>query len=334
MEYDAMVQSVLDNIDARITENMRVDELARAANYSTYHFCRVFMAHTGTPVMSYVTRRKLEYARYDLSRGGRIIDVAMYYGFDTHAGFTKAFKRCFGFPPSLCHLRVKARPPERPTVVSARYKNGGLYMTPYITVMTPFIVAGRTLRLKSPGVARHVDIPAFCFTGEYEADSDNLLDGTSDLFAKSDAIKHCEVSMCYDVDPAGGEFTYLLGRGIFHPDDISKIAPDMVSVEISGLYAVFSTQPVPFEQHDKCAQIIEDTWDDIFTRWLPNSEFEYDETRRDYEFYDHRDHGWYFENKRQMDICIPIRQREDAKARSQERGKVLWAQEMERRAQR
>ena len=69
-------------------------------------------------------------------------------------------------------------------------------------------------------------------------------------------------------------------------------------------------------------------------KWLPASEFEYDDTRKDFEFYDYRDHGWYFDNNRQMDICIPIRQREEAKRLSQEKGKILWASEMERRAKR
>ncbi len=334
MEYEATIQSVLDEIDRRITENIRVDELARAANYSTYHFCRVFMALTGTPVMNYVTRRKLEYAQHDLSQGKRIIDVAIDYGFNTHTGFTKAFKKHFGFPPSLCHLRIVNSSPERATVNNLKSKHGGFNMPPYIIVMTPFTVAGRTLRQKSASVKHHADIPAFCFTEKYEVSSDNLLTDTSKLFSKSDAIKHCEISMCYDVDPVSGEFTYLLGRGIFHQDDMKNIQPDMVSFEINGLYAVFSTPPVPFEQHNRYAQVIQDTWNDIFTKWLPTSEFEYDEARKDYEYYDYRDHGWYFDNKRQMDICIPIRQRKEAKQRSQEKGKILWEQEMERRAQR
>ena len=113
MEYEVMVQSVLDDIDKRITENIRADELARVANYSVYHFCRIFMALTGTSVMNYVIRRKLEYALYDLSQGKRIIDVAMDYGFETHAGFTKAFKKCFGFPPSLYHLHLKPYLPKK-----------------------------------------------------------------------------------------------------------------------------------------------------------------------------------------------------------------------------
>ena len=38
MEYESMIQSVLDEIDKRITENIGTDDLARATNYSKYHF--------------------------------------------------------------------------------------------------------------------------------------------------------------------------------------------------------------------------------------------------------------------------------------------------------
>ena len=331
MEYEAMLQSVLDCIDKRITENIRVDELARAANYSTYHFCRLFMVLTGTPVMNYVTRRKLEYALHDLSRGRKIIDVAMDYGFETHSGFSKTFKKCFGFPPSMCHLRITPKLPEKATVEMLKQKHGGINMTPYITVMTPFTVAGRVNRQKMPGVKRTADIPAFDF--EPSAKADDLLDNTSELFRKSDAIKHCEVEMCYDADEETGEFIYFVGRGIFHPDDIKNIQPDMVSFEINGLYAIFTTPPVLFGQREQFAQAIRDTWHHIFTQWLPNSEFEYDETRKDFEFHDHKCHGWYNDCKTQSDIHIPIRQREDARKKSQEKMKILWEQEMKRREQ-
>ena len=330
MDYEATVQSVLDEIDRRITENIRVDELARAANYSTYHFCRVFMALTGTPVMNYVTRRKLEYAQHDLSRGKKIIDTAMDYGFETHTGFTKAFKKCFGFPPSLCRLRYMKEPPVRATIGNVKLKHGGLIMTPYINVVTPFTAAGRTNRHKMPGVKSTADIPAFDFD-EIKSDVHSLLDNTSKLFGKSDAIKHCEIEMCYDVDENTGEFVYFSGRGIFHPDDLKNILPDMVSFEINGLYAIFSTPLVPFGKRDQFAQAVRDTWQYIFSEWLPKSEFEYDETRKDFEYYDHRCHGWYFDCKTQGDIFIPIRQRDEAKLKSQEKMDILWEEEMKRR---
>jgi len=332
MDYEVTIQSVLDEIDCRITEKIKVDELARAANYSTYHFCRVFMAFTGTPVMNYVTRRKLEHAQHDLSQGKRIIDVAMDYGFDTHTGFAKAFKKCFGFPPSLSQLRFQKGLPIRMTVNNLKLKHGGFNMTPYITVVTPFTVAGRTNRHKMPNVKTTADIPAFDFD-EAKSDVHNLLDNTSKLFSKSDAIKHCEIEMCYDVDEDTGEFIYFAGRGIFHPDDMQSILPNMVSFEVSGLYAIFTTPLVPFGQREQFAQAIRDTWQYVFAQWLPNSEFEYDETRKDFEFYDQKCHGWYFDCKVQGEICIPIRQSDGAKKKSQEKMEKLWQDEIKRREQ-
>ena len=54
--------------------------------------------------------------------------------------------------------------------------------------------------------------------------------------------------MCYDVNINTGEFTYLLGRRIDNPDDLNNITSDMVRINISGLYAVFSTQPTEQEE--------------------------------------------------------------------------------------
>jgi len=323
MEYNTMIQAVLDEIDNRITENVQADELARAANYSIYHFRRVFIELTGTPVMNYVTRRKLEYALYDLSQGKRIIDAAMGYGFETHAGFTKAFKKHFGYPPSLYRLHIPAVPPARATVYNVKLKHGGIIMTPYIIEMTPFTAAGRTNRQKIPNVKRTADIPAFDWDPRSEAGE--LLDNTNALFPKS---KHCEIEMCYDVDENAGEFLYFVGRGVPHPDDMKNILPDMVMYEIHGLYAIFSTPPVP---KDKFEQTIRDTWNYILTQWLPNSEFEYDETRKDYEYHDYRAHGWYFDGKKQSDICIPIRMREETKRKAREKDEEFWEEEMKLR---
>jgi AraC-like DNA-binding protein len=42
--------------------------------------------HTGYTLMVYVVKRKLQYALYELVNGNKIIQIAMDYGFDTHAG--------------------------------------------------------------------------------------------------------------------------------------------------------------------------------------------------------------------------------------------------------
>jgi len=237
MEYEVMVQSVLDDIDKRITEIIKADELARAANYSVYHFCRVFMALTGTPVLAYVTRRKLEFALYDLSRGRKVIDVAMDYGFETHPGFTKAFKKCYGYPPSLHRLHILTKPPERATVESAKLKYGGIIMQVQIKELKPLSVVGYTSRYRMPGVSKISDIPVFWekINLEYEA----ALSTLHHTYTKS---HHCEVAVCFDIDEEHDCFTYMLGVGVDEADSAVFQRPGTYHYQIqSGLYAVFTT---------------------------------------------------------------------------------------------
>jgi AraC family transcriptional regulator len=294
-----MVQSVLDDIDAIITENIRVDELARKANYSVYHFCRVFMSLTGTPVMNYVNRRKLEYALYDLSQGRRIIDVAMDYGFETHAGFTKAFKKCFGYPPSLYRLHILPMPPGKETIESVKQKHGGVNMQVQIKEIQPFTVVGVTSRQSLPNVKRSSDIPAYWNT--ISMDYSTHLTRCYDAFAPE---KHGEYGLCCEVDEQTGEFMYLLGVAFDDKADEANLEPDMRKVKISGgLYAVFTTPKVSNEQYP---QSIADTWEEILTKWMPEAQYEYDDTRLDFEAYDERDHAWLHDNMVQMDIYVPI----------------------------
>jgi AraC family transcriptional regulator len=313
LNHNQTIQTVLNYIDDNITKEISAVMIAGKAGYSTYHFSRVFTETIGISVMSYVTWRKLQYALYDLSQGKKVIDVAMEYGFETHGGFTKAFIHWFGFPPSLCHLRLHVNHPMEVDVNMLKNKfYGGNTMNPHIIELSPFSVVGYPSHHTKESIKNTADAPTFWNT--INLDYSTLLTNLYDIFPKS---KHCEISMCYDVDENTGEFSYMLGRGIDNPDDLINIQPDMTCVDIiGGLYAVFSTPPVA----DSYIQAAQDTWNEIFLQWLPQSEFEFDETRHDFEYHDHRDHGWYFGGKLQIDICIPIRQKEEEIRKSQLRG--------------
>lgn len=297
-----MVQSVLDIIDANITENIRADELARVVNYSLYHFCRVFLALTGTPVKSYITRRKLAYALYELSQGRRILDVAMDYGFETHAGFTKAFKKCYGYPPSLHRLHVIANPPVKATIESVKMKHGGTSMQVQFKELAPFTVVGYTSRHRMPGVNGISDIPAFWDMKNMEYSA-----ALSTLHHTYTNSHHCEVSVCLDIDDENECFTYMLGVGVDEADNSVAQRPGTYLHKIDGgLYAVFTTPLVDATQY---ITAIQETWHEILQEWLPGSEYEYDTARIAYEYYDERDHSWLHNGKSRMDICVPIRKR-------------------------
>jgi len=160
--YEQTVQAALNYIDANITNDVSVAMVAEASGYSIYHFSRLFTKTVGIPVMTYVTWRKLQFALYDLTRGKKVIDAALEYGFETHAGFTKAFTRCFGFPPSMCYMRINAGPPLKPSVKTLKSKfSGGETMIPHIIELTPFTVVGYPSRHTRPHVRNTSDAPTF-----------------------------------------------------------------------------------------------------------------------------------------------------------------------------
>jgi AraC family transcriptional regulator len=302
MGYEQMIPSVLDEIDKRIKENISADELAREANYSVHHFRRVFTELIGIPFVNYVTRRKLEYALYELSQGRRIIDAAMDFGFETHAGFTKAFKKHFGCPPSLYQLHVTASPPVRAIVCSSKLKHGGIIMQFEIKEIKPFSVVGYCSRHKMPGVRKMSDIPVFWEKINLEYAS--ALSTLHNIYTKS---HHCETAVCFDIDEEHNCFTYMLGVGVDKADSGVPQKPGTYRCEIQGgLYAVFTT---PLVDEDEYVRSIDDTWKQILGNWLPESKYEYDSARTDFEYYDERDHSWIHGGKSQMDIYIPVRER-------------------------
>ena len=75
--------------------------MAQRAFFSKTHYQRLFRAIVGEPVMEYVKNRRLQLACRDVREGNTgILDIALKYGYDSHEGFTRAFKAYFGVTPS------------------------------------------------------------------------------------------------------------------------------------------------------------------------------------------------------------------------------------------
>lgn len=108
-----IIQSSLDYIEDNLKTEITAEELSHQAGLSLFHYYRIFQSATGMPVMQYIMRRRLLHAVYEISLGGKMIDVALEFGFETHAGFYKAFRREFGYTPSQFLKKYKAKKPYR-----------------------------------------------------------------------------------------------------------------------------------------------------------------------------------------------------------------------------
>ena len=113
MDNRAMIQKSLDYIEENLRTEISAIELAEMAHISLFHYYRLFQQATGMPVMQYILRRRLLHGVYAMKQGSSKIDAALLYGFDTYAGFYKAFCREFGATPSAFLKSCRAKRPYR-----------------------------------------------------------------------------------------------------------------------------------------------------------------------------------------------------------------------------
>ena len=109
MELQELIQSGLDYIEDNLQAEITAAELAQMVHVSEFHYYRLFQKATGVPVMQYILRRRLLHGIYAMQQGSSKIDVALAYGFDTYAGFYRAFSREFGTTPYQYQLNEKMR---------------------------------------------------------------------------------------------------------------------------------------------------------------------------------------------------------------------------------
>lgn len=249
--------------------------------------------------MDYVLKRKLQYALYDLAQGEKIIQIALDYGFETHSGFTKAFKKYFGSPPSLYRLHCPLSLPPKLNLLSLREKRvGGIVMQPKIVQKSAFNIAGKTFGSTIENISYTRDAPAFWDQG---ISPDEEIERT--LYAALSPKKHGEYCINLSSEDQGDRFTYLFAvnydQNVQLPTGLTKLQiPDTT-------YAVFRTPLVTVEQF---VSSIKGTWQYILEDWLPESLYEVDETSYDFEYYDEHCHHWEYV-KIYMEIFLPIKEK-------------------------
>jgi len=94
------LQSSLDYIERNLKTEISINELAEMASYSAGHFCRLFAQTMDSTVANYILKRRLDHALSEIVSGRKAIGVILEYGFDTYAGFYKAFVRMYGCSPT------------------------------------------------------------------------------------------------------------------------------------------------------------------------------------------------------------------------------------------
>ena len=101
IELFRRLRRAVDLIEGSLDQPLSLDEVARAACLSPYHFHRLFTETHGETPHHFARRRRLERARERLERSeDSVTDICLDCGFESVTSFSTLFRRRFGLPPA------------------------------------------------------------------------------------------------------------------------------------------------------------------------------------------------------------------------------------------
>lgn len=245
-EYVKRMLKVLIYIEENIDEDLTMQELAKQAYYSPFHFHRVFQAIVGETVHKYVKRLRIQRAAGKLLYTNQpVTEIALDSSYDTPSAFTKAFKQFMGTAPKRYRALYKAvntmtmKLKELPMIHPDKIEK-------HLPDLNLFFIRRHGNYTQSPWEAWQAMISFI---------NDNQLDR---LRMRYFGISHDDPHVTGE-DKMGYDAAILTPHG--NKRQLLK----------GGKYAIFT--------HHGAYYGLEETFNKIFLKWLPDSQETFDESR-------------------------------------------------------
>lgn len=101
------LQRARELIDAQYARPLDLDELARAAHFSRYHFLRAFRRLFHATPHEYLTRKRIERAKELLAQSElTVTEICFEVGFESLGSFSALFHKIVGWSPSIYRARA------------------------------------------------------------------------------------------------------------------------------------------------------------------------------------------------------------------------------------
>ncbi len=235
---DSFQQSI-NFIEANLADTLEIENIAQMAALSPFYYQRIFGALCGMTVGEYIRARRMTAAAQELSgTDGKVIDIALKYGYDSPDSFAKAFQRFHGIAPSKARETGASLRSLAPLHIKISLE-GGKMLEYRIVEKAPFTVMGIKRRFNSD--TGYQEIPKFW--KEWAADRKGL----RGMFG-----------VCLDID--GKNFDYWIADHYVPWKDIPEGCG--WTVLPGGLWAQFKCKgPLPKSLQSVNTQ--------IWSEWLP-----------------------------------------------------------------
>ncbi|MBB6672060.1 AraC family transcriptional regulator [Cohnella nanjingensis] len=259
LDWLKRMMDALDLMEGSMEERLDIEEIAKAAYVSPFHFQRMFFMLTGMTIAEYMRKRRLTLAAQEIASSSvKVIDAALKYGYDSPESFAKAFRKIHGVSPSEARqpgVSLKAYP----RISFHLSLKGDKDMDYRIVEKEGFEVVGKSIRLKDGEQPRIAELWAA-----------SNQDGTAarlSAFGDGDLL----YGVCLDMQPGEGDFTYMVaGRIDASREHVAADAADgleRASIP-AATWAIFpSVGPLP--------GAIQSVFSRIYQEWFPATGYEH-----------------------------------------------------------
>jgi AraC family transcriptional regulator len=291
-EYARRMHRVLEHIDRHLDESLDLDSLARVANFSSFHFHRLFAAWMGETVGDYLRRRRIEVGALRLVSQPRVpvLQIALSVGFGSSEAFARAFKVRFGETPSAwrsAEQRKRDQAERKPDQAGAMHSADDGSMKNTTIALNVKLVDRQPV---SVAYLRHV--------GPYGPEiSDFWINTVAPWMQTNNLFGRPRYGISHDESGITAPDKLRYDAAVEVPSDFSGTGPYMTTVIPGGKYAAGHFEGTVNE--------IESAWRSMLREWLPDSGMQLD-SRPFFEYYPVD--ATYDEKTGviECDICIPV----------------------------
>jgi len=296
-EYIGRINRVMDYIRKNISGDLRLETLASVANFSPFHFHRLFSAMVGETLNGYIRRLRAQKAASHLIYHPRmsITQIATACGYSSPSAFAREFRRTFGMSASqfraggvdsICIMRDALRGGDDASERTQVADGGRKTWSPMV-----FSVEAKRLPELHVAYVRH--------TGRY-----NQIGGAFERLMRWAGPRgllqfpHTQVLAIYYENPDVTPEAKLRSDACITVRPGIRIEGDVGIMNVPG--GLFAVAHAEIDE----AQYAE-AWDRLLGEWMPESGYVPDD-RLCYELY-LNDPAKHPENKHIIDICEPVR---------------------------
>lgn len=118
MDWFIQMMKAVSYIEEHLTEEVNIQQIAKEAAISEWEFQRIFTFLTKMTAAQYIRQRRLALAAKELlTTQEKVIDLALKYGYESPAAFSRAFHQQYQIAPSAAR-KAKMKLPDYPRLTS------------------------------------------------------------------------------------------------------------------------------------------------------------------------------------------------------------------------